>query len=51
VVFSVFVPATTTLPVTLPVVARQATVNTAWTAQLGAAVTDVRITAFAIQVN
>lgn len=51
VVFSVWVPATTTLPVTLPVVARQATVNTAWTAQLGTAVTDVRITAFAIQVN
>lgn len=51
VVFSVWVPATTTLPVTLPVVARQATVNTAWTAQLGAAVTDVRITAFSIQAN
>lgn len=51
VVFSVWVPATTTLPVTLPVVARQATVNTAWTAQLGTSVTDVRITAFAIQVN
>jgi hypothetical protein len=51
VVFSVWVPATTTLTVTLPVVARQATVNTAWTAQLGTAVTDVRITAFAIQVN
>lgn len=51
VVFSVWVPATTTLPVILPVVAKQATVNTAWTAQLGTAVTDVRITAFAIQVN
>jgi hypothetical protein len=51
VVFSVWVPATTTLPLILPVVARQATVNTAWTAQLGTAVTDVRITAFAIQVN
>jgi hypothetical protein len=51
VVFSVWVPANTTLPITLPVVARQATVNTAWTAQLGTAVTDVRITAFAIQVN
>jgi hypothetical protein len=51
VVFSVWVPATTTITVNLPVVARQATVNTAWTAQLGTAVTDVRITAFAIQVN
>jgi hypothetical protein len=51
VVFSVWVPATTTITVPLPVVARQATVNTAWTAQLGTAVTDVRITAFAIQVN
>jgi hypothetical protein len=51
VVFSVWVPANTTLPITLPVVARQATVNTAWTAQLGTAVTDVRITAFHIQAN
>lgn len=51
VVFSVWVPATTTLPITLPVVAKQATVNTAWTAQLGTAVTDVRITAFTIQAN
>jgi hypothetical protein len=51
VVFSVWVPANDTLTIPLPVVARQATVNTAWTAQLGTAVTDVRITAFAIQVN
>ena len=51
VVFSVFVPATTTITVSLPIVAKQAAVNTAWTAQLGAAVTDVRITAFAIQSN
>lgn len=51
VVFSVWVPATTTITVSLPVVAKQATVNTAWTAQLGTAVTDVRITAFAIQAN
>jgi hypothetical protein len=51
VVFSVFVPATSTLTVSLPVVARQAAVNTAWTAQLAVAVTDVRITAFAIQSN
>lgn len=51
VVFSVWLPATTTLTVALPVVAKQATVNTAWTAQLGTAVTDVRITAFTIQAN
>ena len=51
VVLSVYVPPTTTITVALPVVAKQATVNTAWTAQLGTAVTDVRITAFAIQAN
>lgn len=51
VVFSVWIPATTTQSIELPVVAKQATVNTAWTAQLGTAVTDVRITAFSIQVN
>ena len=51
VVFSVWAPATTTTIIPLPVVAKQAAVNTAWTAQLGAAVTDVRITAFAIQSN
>ena len=32
-------------------VAKQSTVNTNWTAQLGTAVTDVRITGFVIQVN
>jgi hypothetical protein len=51
VVFSVWIPATTTLSIELPIAAKQATVNTAWTAQLSAAVTDVRITGFAIQVN
>lgn len=51
VVFSVQVPAGDTRTIELPVVARQATVNTAWTAQLSAAVTDVRITAFSIQAN
>ena len=51
VVFSWWIPANSSDTVNLPVVAKQATVNTAWTAQLSAAVTDVRITAFVIQVN
>ena len=51
IVFNVFVPATTTLTVSIPVAARQATVNTNWTAQLGTAVTSVFITPFVIQVN
>jgi len=51
VVFSWMAEAGKSDVVPLPVVAKQATVNTAWTAQLGTAVTDVRITAFAIQVN
>lgn len=51
VVFSVNVVAGETKFIELPIAAKQATVNTAWTAQLATAVTDVRITAFAIQVN
>ncbi len=51
VVFSVQVPAGDTRTLELPVIAKQATVNTAWTAQLSAAVTDVRITAWTIQAN
>lgn len=51
VVFSIQVPAGDTRAIELPIVAKQATVNTAWTAQLSAAVTDVRITAFSIQAN
>jgi hypothetical protein len=51
VVFSVWIAPTTTQSIELPIVAKQATVNTAWTAQLGTAVTDVRITAFSIQAN
>lgn len=45
VVESVWVPATTTIQLNPVVPYRQATVNTAWTAQLSAAVTDVRISA------
>lgn len=51
VVFSWMAEAGKSNIVPLPIVAKQATVNTAWTAQLGTAVTDVRITALAIQVN
>lgn len=51
VVFSIWAPATTTLVINLPVVCKQATVNTAWTAQLSAAVTDVRISPFTVQAN
>lgn len=51
VVFSWMAEAGKSDVVPLPVAAKQATVNTAWTAQLSAAVTDVRITAFSIAVN
>lgn len=45
VVESVLVPATSTIQLNPAVPYKQATVNTAWTAQLSAAVTDVRISA------
>jgi len=45
IVESVWIPATTTLQLNPYVPYKQATVNTAWTAQLSAAVTDVRISA------
>lgn len=51
VVFSVWIPATTSLVLPMTVPFKQATVNTAWTAQLSAAVTDVRITAVTTQAN
>jgi hypothetical protein len=49
VVASIWLPATTTLTVDVSSSLKQATVNTAWTAQLSAAVTDVRITAVSIR--
>ena len=49
VVFSVWLPATTTLTIDVSSLLKQATVNTAWTAQLSVAVTDVRITAVSVR--
>ena len=51
VVFSIMAEAGKTQIIAFPHFAKQATVNTNWTAQLSAAVTDVRITNFVIQAN
>lgn len=51
VVFNVVINANGTEVVALPVLAKQATVNTNWTAQLGTAVTSVFITPFVVQAN
>lgn len=51
VVFSWYIPPFKSEAVAIPLAMRQATVNTAWSAQLSVAVTDVRITPFSIQVN